>query len=340
MSVFKWLRGRVAWQGLRALLLLGLALPGPHVQAQEPPKGVIRILVPLAVGSTSDVVARLIADNLSHLWGASVIVDNRAGGSGRVAGSALKAAAADGTTLLLAPIAVTVLNPLLYAPLNYDPVKDFAPVAQVARYTMALAVGPAVPATTLAEFVAWARLHPTLANFGSAGVGGLGHLFGEQIARTGGVELAHVPYTGGPRMTSDMIGGQLAAAIEATSNLIGPHRAGSIRIIAISGSERSPALPGVQTFAEQGFPALDSKGWLAVHAPARTPKPVVDQISRAIIDAVRTREVSERLIGLGLEPTGTTPEALATIMANDTARLAPMVKASGLSVVTGSDPSR
>jgi len=313
-----------------SLLAASLAAITPSVaHAQAPIKGPIRILVGFAAGGTTDVAARLMADRIKDAFGQPVVVENKAGAGGRIAAEALKSAAPDGATLLLAPIAVPVLAPLVFKQLGYDPAKDFAPVAQVANYQFGFAVSADHSARTLPEFVAWARVHPMQANFGTPGAGTLPHFFGVMIGQATGISMGHVAYKGIAPLASDLAGGQIPAGISALSDLIELHRGGRLRIIATSGARRSPLLPAVPTFREQGFPAIEGTGWIGFYAPAKTPKPVIDHWSTVIVKVVQTPEMTERLIHLGLEPTGTTPEELAAIMAADTARWRPIIKASG-----------
>ena len=327
-------RSSVSLARVLCLLLSGavvaVAPPGAHAQIKAKPP--LRILVPLPAGGTSDVVARLIADRLRDSAAQPVVVENKAGASGRIAADALKSAAPDGTTLLLAPIAVPVIGPLVFKNLNYDPAKDFAPVAQVATYEFALAVAANHPARTVPEFIAWANAHPAQANFGTPGAGSLPHFLGVMIGQVAGIELVHVAYKGAGLLATELMSGQIAAGISALSDLIALHRAGKLRILATSGAERSPLLPAVPTFRQQGYPAVEAVGWHGVYAPSGTPRPVIDQLSTAIVRALQTPELRERLLNLGIEPTGTTPEALAAIMAADTARWGPIIKAAGFAV--------
>jgi tripartite-type tricarboxylate transporter receptor subunit TctC len=314
---------------LCALCSGALACFGPLcADAQDVVRAPIRILLPFA-DDTSYAIAQLIAENTSNTMGRPVIIERRPGATGRIAAEALKNAAPDGTTLLLAPIVVPVLAPMVFRNLRYDPVKDFAPVAQVVTFRYALAIGPNHPARTGPEFVAWARAHREQATYGTPGAGSVPHFFGVMVGQETGTELVHVPYKGAAPMLADLMGGQIAAGIDALANLIELHRAGRIRIIATSGAERSPLSPTVPTFREQGLATVDAVGWVAVYARAGTPKPLVDRLSAAIVETVRRPEIKERFLSLGVEPTGTTPEALAAIMAADTARWAPIVKASG-----------
>jgi tripartite-type tricarboxylate transporter receptor subunit TctC len=289
----------------------------------------IRIIVPVSAGGTTDVAARLIADHIGKSLGRPVIVENRVGATGRIAAMALKSAAPDGNTLLLTPIAVTVIAPLVFKRLDYDPVKDFAPVSQVATYGFALAVTPKLPVQNVPEFIAWANAHSDEANFGTVAIGSVPHFFGVMIREATGIEMVHVPYGTLSQLETDLMSGTISSGISALPDLIGAHRAGRFRIIATSGAERSPLLPEVPTFVQQGFPAVDGSGWTAIFAPAGTPKAVIDQLSEAVIAAARAPEVRERFVRLGIEPTGTTPQELALILAADTKRWRKVIKASG-----------
>jgi tripartite-type tricarboxylate transporter receptor subunit TctC len=320
---------------VRLARLLCLLACGPLALAafaQSPIDRPARIIVPLAAGSTSDLVARLIADHVRIATGHPVIVDNRPGAQGRIAIGALKHAAPDGTTLLIAPLALPVLVPLAAKHLDYDPATDLVPVAQVAEFAIAFAVRPGHPARTVPEFVAWARSNPASATFGSPGAGGLPHLFGVMIGRAAGIELVHVPYRSAASLAADLMGGQVASGTGALSDFIELHRAGKIRIMGTSGTQRSSLAPEVPTFKEQGFASVEGMGWVALVAPANTPQAVIDRWSRLVMAALQTSDLREKLIRLGVEPTGTTPEALAAIIAADIVRWGPIVKASGFTL--------
>ena len=285
--------------------------------------------MPLPAGSTSDIVARLIADHIKDAVGQPIIVENKPGATGRIAAEALKNAAPDGNTLLMAPIAVTVLAPMVFKRLNYDPAKDFAPVAQVAKFQYAFVVGPNHPARTVPEFIAWAKANSGQASFGTSGTGSVPHFLGVMVGRETGVEMVHVAHQGVTSLITGLMGGHVPCGISALSDLVELHRAGKIRIIATTGPARSPLLPTLPTFKELGFPMVEGVGWTGVYAPAGTSKPVIDHLSMAIVKALQAPAVRDKLIKLGLEPTGTTPEEFAAIMATDTARWAPVIKTSG-----------
>jgi len=314
---------------LCCLLWCVIATVDAHAQGQTTRP--LRILVPVAAGGTSDITARLIADGMTDATGQPVVVENRPGATGRIAAEALKHAAPDGTTLLLAPIAVAVLAPLAFEQVGYDPVKDFVPVAQVAKFPYAFAVRPDHPARTVPEFVAWAAANPEQASFGTGGSGSLPHLLGVMVGSATGTKLIHVAYKGVAQVEADLMGGQIAASISALGDLIGLHRAGKLRILATSDAERSPLLPAVPTFREQGLATVEGVGWNAVYAPAGTPRPVIDHLSAVIVKFLRTPGVRDKFMSLGIEATGTTPEELAVIMARDTAHWAEVVRAAGFS---------
>ena len=309
------------------LIAAALAAAAPSdALAQNTIKSPAKIVI--GFGSL-DTVARTIAEGIRESTGEVVIIDERPGASGRVAAEMFKSAAPDGRTLLLSPAVVHILAPLVFKHLDYDPTKDFAPVSHIARFQFAFAVGAAHPARTMTEFVAWVKAHPDQANYGSIAAGSFAHFFGVMACRAAGIEMVHIPYNGPGPLTADMMGGHVAAGISAVSDLIELHRAGRIRILATSGTERSPLLPEVPTFKDAGFAAVEATGWIAIYAPASTPASVVDRWSAVITRVMRMPAVKERFISLGLEATGTTPAELAAIMAADTARWAPIIKASG-----------
>jgi tripartite-type tricarboxylate transporter receptor subunit TctC len=321
---------RVTWT-LCLLLAGAVAAAAPAAaRAQSGARQPVRFIVPIPTGGQTDVVARLLADALRNGNGQPFIVENRVGGSGRIAVDALRTATPDGLTLLFTPVAVPVIIPLVVRQPSYDPVKDLTPVAQVAKYEFALAVAAAHPARTLPEFVGWAKANAARGTFGTPGAGSLPHFLGAKLGQTAGIELVHVPYRGAAPAETDLMSGHITVAVSALWDLVPLHRAGKLRILATTGAERSPLLPAVATFRQQGYPSVDASGWYAVYAPPGTPRHVViDQLSAAIVAALQTPELRQKLAAIGLEPTGTTPEGLAAIMAADIAYWRPIIKASG-----------
>jgi tripartite-type tricarboxylate transporter receptor subunit TctC len=238
-----------------ALSMLFVMLAGvdaAHAQGRAP----TRIVVGFAPGGASDVIARLVVNKMRDALGTPVIVENRAGANGMIAAEALKSATPNGKTLMIAPIAVVVFAPLTYTNLRYDPFTDFAPVSLAAHFRLVLTVGPGTPAKTLEEYIAWAKKNRTKAVYGVPLAGGPGHFFGVLLAQATGAELSAVPYKGSGPLAIDVMAGQIPASVNVLSEVIQHHQAGKVRVVAISGTQRSPAAPDVPTFLELGYPAM------------------------------------------------------------------------------------
>jgi tripartite-type tricarboxylate transporter receptor subunit TctC len=312
---------------MRAVLLMMLvgALPA---RAQD---ATIRILVGFPPGGSADLIARLAADKARETLGAPVIVENRPGAGGQIAAEMLKNAASDGRTLMAAPVAVTVIYPLTYKKLAFDPEKDFAPVSLAVNFQLALTAGPGTPAKTLAEYVAWVKGDPKRASFGVPAAGSLPHFFGLMLGKAIGVDMVQVAYKGGAPLSNDVIGGQIPVGIDVLSEAIPHHRAGKVRVLASSGEKRSAIASEIPTFTELGYPQIQGDGWFAFYAPVKTPKATVERLSNALGNAMRAPDVAERLLKIGFEPVGSGAEELGRRMAEDRARWAPVVKASGFS---------
>jgi tripartite-type tricarboxylate transporter receptor subunit TctC len=311
------------------VLALALALAAGPAAAQDRIDKPVKILVGFPAGGTADLIARVVADKMKDTLGQPVIVDNRPGAIGRIAADAVKAAAPDGTTIMVMPIGPMAVVPHTYRALSYDPIKDFAPVAIGATFQFAIAAGPQSGAKTWAEYVAWAKANPGKAGYATSGAGSLPHFFGVLLSRDVGVEMLHVPYKGSAAYINDLIGGQVPTAIDTVADLSELHRAGKIRLLATSGIVRSPAVPDVPTFTELGLKDVVATGWFGFFAPAKTPKPIVEALNRAINAALKSPDVAEKLSKVGMDPATATPEEFARIVASDYAKWGPIVKASG-----------
>jgi tripartite-type tricarboxylate transporter receptor subunit TctC len=306
------------------------ALPALPARAQPLPD-TARILAGFAPGGTVDVTARRVGDRLRDVAAKSVIVENRTGAGGQIALSGLKTAAPDGTTIALTPMSMLGIYPHTYRKLPYDPVTDFVPVSQAVRFDFGFAVGPAVPASVrgVRDFVAWAKANPKDAAFGSPAAGSVPHFVGELLSRTAGVELRHAPYRGTQPAILDMMGGAVAAVSGPVGEFLQHLQTGKARLLATSGPTRNRFAPTVPTFAEQGFADMVYDEWFGFFAPAKTPTEVVARLSAGIGTALAAPEVVESLATMGLEPAPSTPAALAALLAKDTARWGPIVKAIG-----------
>ena len=321
------MKARIA--ALAASLALGAAVAAPaHAQDVKFDKP-IRIIVGFAPGGTADIIARVVAEKMSGTLGQPVIVENRPGAIGRIAADAVKAAAPDGTTLMVQPIGPMAVVPHVYKDITYDPLKDFTPVAIGATFQFAIAAGPMSGAKTWPEFAAWAKANPTKAGYATSGAGSLPHFFGVMLGKGIGVEMVHVPYKGSAAYANDLLGGQVATAVDAIADLTELHRAGKVKILASSGAKRSTAVPDVPTFNELGVTGVEAMGWFGFFAPAKTPKPIVDALNSAINKALQSPDAAAKLSGLGMDPATGTPEQFGKILADDYNKWGPIVKASG-----------
>jgi tripartite-type tricarboxylate transporter receptor subunit TctC len=303
-------------------------VPGPALA--QAPEQTVRIVFPFAAGGSGDALSRLIAEHLRIALDRAVIVENRTGAQGRLGVQAVKAATPDGSTILLTPVAPMSIYQHVYKALGYDPVADFAPVSQVATFDFAVAIGPQVPAASLTALVAWVRANPAQGNYGTPAAGTLPHFFAVSFAKAAALDLRHVGYRGSAAALTDLIGGQIPIVFTTTSDVLENHKAGRIKVLATSASARSPFLPEVPTFREAGFD-IQGSGWYGVFAPAGTPPDTIARLNAAIVDAVHTPQVRERLLAFGLVPTGTSAAELARIQQADSGLWAPAVKASGFS---------
>jgi tripartite-type tricarboxylate transporter receptor subunit TctC len=310
---------------LALLAIVGLAPIPASAQVVEQP---IRIIFPFAAGGSGDALSRLIADRMRAALGRTVVVENRTGAAGRMGVTAVKNAAPDGSTLLITPIAPMAVYQHVYKNLEYDPINDFAAVSQLATFDFAVAVGPQVPVNSLKDLVAWVKADTARAAFGSPAAGALPHFFGILFARAAGLDLRHVAYRGSAATLSDLVAGHIPMVFTTISDLVELHNAGRVRILATSGTERSPFTPDVPTFREAGYD-IQGTSWFGAFAPARTPAATVERFSTIMAAAVRLPEVNERLRAFGLSPTGTSAAEFAAIQKADSERWAPAVKASG-----------
>lgn len=304
------------------------ALP-VFAQATFPTKP-IRLIVPFTPGGSSDLLARAIGQELSRSLGQPVVIDNVPGAGGAIGAERGARAPADGYTLLMGHIGTLAVNPALYPKLPYDPIKDFAPVAWVARVPNVLVVHPAVPARTLQELVALARAKPGAMNYSSGGNGSAAHLTMEYLKLSARMPMLHIPYRGAAPAVADVIAGQVQAVFTGAPALLQHVKAGKVRAIAVSSSKRIPSLPEVPTVAESGVAGtrgFEADQWYGLVAPAGTPAAVVRLLNEHVNRALASPEVQTRLATEGAEPTPTTPEAYGQLIASEIKRWAPVVKA-------------
>ena len=323
------MHGGVGGSQVRRLILVAalIAFPAWGQVISKP----LRVIVPFPAGGGTDVLARIVAERLRGSYAPAVVVENRVGASGRTGVEAVKAAEPDGATVLFTPDFLMTVYPHSFRKLSYDPLKDFAPVAIVARSQLALAAGSAVPGNvrTPREYVDWVRANPKNGFFATTSAGGTPHFVGVMLSKAAGVELTPVHYKGGAPALQDLLGGQIPASINPVGELLPYVRSGKIRVLATTGSERSSFLPDVPTLSEAGFTDVVVQAWLGFLAPARTPQETLSRLSDAIILAAHSSDASENMQKFGMQPATSGPAAFAGTLKADLERWAPIVKASG-----------
>jgi tripartite-type tricarboxylate transporter receptor subunit TctC len=302
-----------------------LAAPLPTLAQDKPP---VRILVGFPPGGSADIVARLLADKLRASLGQNVVVDNKPGAAGRVALSELKRSAPDGQTLVLTPSGALVVLPWLFSNLGYDPVKDFTPVARAVTFDFAVTAGPSAPAGDIKAIMAWMKANPDKANYGSPGAGTVPHFTGVLLSQGAGIPMTHVAYKGGAPSVNDLLGGQIPLVIDTPLETIEHHRAGKLRIVAVTGEQRTKALPEVPTLKESGIPIVGD-AFFGLYGPPGLPADVNARISRAVADALKQADVSDKIYSLGLTPAYGSGDELAATQAAHLKRWEGPVKSSG-----------
>jgi tripartite-type tricarboxylate transporter receptor subunit TctC len=314
-------------RGVLAVACVGLLLPAVAL-AQAPqawPTRTVTLVVPFAAGGTTDIVARLVGVRLSRLWGQNVVVENRPGAGGNIGGAVVAKAAPDGQTLLVPSGSIVTVNPHLYKDMGFDVQKDLLPVTNMAAGPMIVVLHPSVPATTLKEFIAYAKANPGVANMGSAGIGSQVHMAGEGFADAAGIEMKHVPYKGESLAYNDLVGGQIQFIVGNIAGASSFAKAGKLRALAVTSKERSKMMPDVPTADEAGLPGFESTGWFGLMAPAGTPKAVVDKIQADTAKVLADPEVQAALAAQGMTTIGNTPAEMATQIAEESKKWARVV---------------
>lgn len=280
----------------RHLLLAGAALLAlPHaVPAQTRPP--IRVLVGFPPGGATDAIARAVVERLPRLLGQPVIIDNKPGVGGRIAADMVLAAAADGSTYMIAPNATPTFQMLVFPQqVRWNIVRDFAPVATLASYPLGMGVALGTGATNAREFIQWAKQNPARSSFGTPGTGGQNHFLGVQLAKVAGISLPVTPYKGTPPMVTDLLGGHVPAAISLLDGMMAHHRAGKIRVIGVFTKERSPLMPDIATFAEQGIDVTSGEAWTGMWAREGTPAAEIQRMQKALQQILQMPDVKELL---------------------------------------------
>jgi tripartite-type tricarboxylate transporter receptor subunit TctC len=315
---------------LAALVALGALLsPGPALAQDAYPSKPVHLLVPFPPGGAVDIVARTISDELSRLWGQSIVVENRPGAGGTLAAAAAARAAPDGYTLILVASGHAIV-PYLYPDLAYDPLRDFTPISLVGSSPNMLLVRADSRLKSVTDVLATARQKPGALSYGYSGNGTSPHLAGELLKYMTKVEITPVPYKGGAPVLNDLLGGHIPMSFNNIPESIGHVRAGTLRPLGVTTAVRSPVLPDVPTIAESGLPGFDTGVWWGFLAPAGLAPALQAKLARDCAYAVRVAAVSDRLLGLGATPIGSSPHEFESLIRSDHDKWGPVIKAAGI----------
>jgi len=323
------MRRRLGCVAFFAAILLGATHAQPAASEARWPERPIRLIVPFTPGSSSDIVARLVAQKLGEQLSQQIFIDNRVGASGNVGTEAVAHAEPDGYSLGLANTTTHAVAASLAA-LPYVPVKDFAPVSMLGHSPFLLALYPGVPVKTVQDLIALAKAKPRALNYASAGPATLAHLSGALFEKMAHIELTHVPYRGTAQSTLDLLEGRVEMQFGTIPPTLSHIRAGKLRALAVTGAARNPTLPDVPTIAESGLPGYECSLWQAIVAPAGTPAAIVARLNRAIAAGLRDPEVQAAFAKNGVEPEPSSPEALAARIRDDLAKWREVIASAGI----------
>jgi tripartite-type tricarboxylate transporter receptor subunit TctC len=316
--------------GLIALLAAGSALwPAPSA-AQEPyPTRTVKIVIPSAPGSTTDTLARLVADQLSQKWGKAAIVENIPGGAMNIGAGSVARSAPDGYTLLVAPPSPLSFNHLLYRDPGYEPTK-FVPITMLAKIPNVLVVRKELPASTLTELIAYAKANPGKLTYASQGVGSTAHLSAAQLEAQAGIHMVHVPYRGAQLALTDVVAGHVDMFFDTLATSVPLYRDNKVKLLGVADLKRAGVIPEVPTFSEAGLPGFKSITWFGLVAPPATPATLAEKINRDVVALLNSREVMDNLRKISLEPGATTPADTTRFFAEEAALWSKVIKEAGI----------
>lgn len=320
---------------IRAGMLLALAalvlVPwvSSNAAAQGYPSRNITLVVPFPAGSTTDLVGRILSDELAKALKQNVVIDNRGGAGGGVGSEAVARAAPDGYTLLMGTIGTHSINPAVYAKINYDPINDFAPVIQFGTAPNVLVVHPDLPIRNVKDLIAYIKANPGKVNYGSSGNGTSNHLSGAMFVARNGLTAQHLPYRGGAQAITDLLRGEIQFMFYHYLPLLGHIKEGKLRAIAITSANRIDALPDVPVMKEAGMDDFEVSAWFGVWAPAKTPPEIVGKLNETILKIIRTPEVRKSLEIQGIDPVAGSPEDLLKLNKSELARWSKAVEQTG-----------
>lgn len=299
--------------------------------AQQYPTKPIKLILPFPTGGATDVMSRILAEKLTPRLGQTVIVENKPGAGTMLASEYVAKAPADGYTLLMAASSL-VIAPSLYSKVNYDPIKDFTPVTQVAAVIHLVVVNPNLPVKSIQDLIAYLKANPGKVSYGSTGSGTSTHLEAELFKKMAGVEIQHIPYKGSTPALADLVGGQTSMMFDPIASSKPYLESGRLRALAVTTAQRSVSAPDLPTVAESGLPDYEAMPWLGIVAPAGTPKAVVDRLYKEVSEVLKMQDVKDRFKSLGLDIIGNTPAEFATFIAQDQKKWDLVIKNSGAKV--------
>jgi tripartite-type tricarboxylate transporter receptor subunit TctC len=307
-----------------------LVANAPAFAESRYPEHPLRIIVPSTPAGVLDNVARALSLRLADQLGQSIVIDNKPGAGGNIGAEAAARSPADGYTLFIGFNATHGANPALFGKLGYDPVKDFAPISLLASVPNIISVNPSVPVRTLGELVALAKARPGQLGYASSGNGTSTHLAAELFKAAAGIDLLHVPYKGSAPAVADVIAGQVPVLFDSVSSSTAQVKAGKLRALATTSPRRLAVLPELPTVAESGYPGFESTAWVALLAPAGTPRPIIEKLHDAVVAVMALPETRERIAGFGGEITTSTPEELAAYIRTEIDRLGKVIRDAGI----------
>jgi tripartite-type tricarboxylate transporter receptor subunit TctC len=318
----------------QVLLIAGawalLSLPGATLHAQSYPVKPVRYVVAFAAGDSPDIVARIVADRMSRLWDQQMVVENRVGAGGTIAGAAVANAAPDGYTLFHCNIASSAIAAAVYPKLPYDPIRDFAMVSRIAFTANALIVHPSLPVKSVAELVEYAKRHPGKLSYGSPGVGTSPHLSMELFKSISGINVVHIAYKGAMPALADLMGGQIPVMLANLPALLPHIVSGKVRGLAVTSAKRSAQLPSVPTMVESGVPDYVVTSWYGMCAPAGTPVPILEKLHADLTKILQTPDVQQRLADLVIDVAPTSRDEFTAFVRSEMVRWAKVVKDAGV----------
>jgi tripartite-type tricarboxylate transporter receptor subunit TctC len=312
------------------LIALALALASSVGMAAETwPAKAVHIIVPFPPGSSPDLVARMLTDKLAQALGQPVIVENKPGAGGNLGTGLVAKAEPDGYTLGLSIPGPLAVNTVLYKKMEYDPFTELAPITLVALSPNVLIVNLSLGVNSVKEFIAYAKARPGQLNYGSVGNGSASHLTMELLKMQAGIEIVHVPYPGSPQVNTAILANQIQAGFVVPGTAMPLVQSGRVKALAVTSSAKSPVLPELPTVAEAGYPGFESGAWIGMVAPAKTPQPVIDRLSRELVAIIQSPDVREKMLRIYFQAIGTTPGGLSSLMRSERDRWAKVIKQTG-----------